>query len=92
MPDHVGSALAQLMHSFPEKAAGIRLVLAHWHRIRSILFLERLERRESLLDLLRAVRLTRPKIRDLASVGLLLLPASWASLALKKMRVARKRK
>lgn len=80
-PDLVAAGLRELMRAHPDKAAGLRRFLAHWHRIRAIDFMQLGLRRPSFVDLMRAVRLDRMRARDAVSLMWLPLPTA-ASIAL----------
>ncbi len=88
-PDYVGIELKKLRAASPRFEASLTLFLADWCRIRSMIFLELNERRDSLAELWRAIRLDGVTLKDVVCCGLLALPPGLRALALTRIRKIR---
>jgi glycosyltransferase involved in cell wall biosynthesis len=90
-PDYVAIELQKLRTETYRFESSLTRFLADWYRIRSMIFLELNERRDSLADLWKAVRLDGVTLKDMACCGLLVLPPSVRTLTLARIRKIRGR-
>ncbi|TSA13924.1 MAG: glycosyltransferase family 2 protein [Comamonadaceae bacterium] len=84
--DFVGDELEKL--SVFENASGssFRRYVGNWYRIRAMLFMELNERRNCIAELGRAIGKSGIHLRDLVTLGLLLLPAKWRARLVSRWR------
>lgn len=86
-PDPVGQVLVELLRR--TRLDSLRKFLADWHRIRAMLFMECNERLNSVKELKMAICVGSLRLRDVASLVLVLMPSStrqWALAALRRGR------
>lgn len=85
-PDYVGQELSRLSNQCGHLAASVNRYLGGWYRIRAMLFMELNRRRESLIELSKAVRASGLCLRDIASLGLLIMPGGLRAMMLSNWR------
>ena len=90
-PDYVGIELQKLRAVTPRFEASLSRFLADWYRIRSMIFLELNERRDSFASLWRAICLDGVKLKDIACCCLLVMPPRMRASALANIRKIRGR-
>lgn len=91
IPDYVASELSKLREATPKFKMSLSRYLAHWHRIRAMMFLELDERLNSFSELWKAIQFDRPTLKDFLCCLLLILPSSIRTHALAKIRRVRGR-
>jgi hypothetical protein len=84
--DYVGNELSKLTLQYSQIAPSLKLYIGNWHRIRAILFMELGERRDCLSELVKAIRCSGVRKRDIANLGLLILPTDWQANLLSRWR------
>ena len=72
--DFVGNELAKLSVHEDASGSSLRLYLGNWYRIRAMLFMELNERWNCVAELGKAIRKSGFRLRDMVTLGLLLLP------------------
>ena len=90
-PDYVGNDLQRLRSESHRFQDSLTRFLADWFRIRSMIFLELNERRDSLAELWKAVRLDGITLKDVVCCCLLALPPGIRATALARIRRIRGR-
>jgi len=91
IPDYVAAELSKLRDTTPKFKVSLSRYLAHWHRIRAMMFLELNERVNSISELWKAVRFDQLTPKDLLCCLLLGLPPVMRGYALAKIRKLRGR-
>lgn len=90
-PDYVASELSKLRAATPKFKKSLSRYLAHWHRIRAMMFLELNERLNSFSELWKAIRFDGLKPKDFVCCLLLVLPQAMRAYALANIRKMRGR-
>ncbi|MDX8127151.1 glycosyltransferase family 2 protein [Methylomonas sp. OY6] len=90
-PDYVGIELIKLLEKTPRYKSSLRRYLAHWYRIRAMMFLELNERLYSFPELWKAIRFDRITLKDILCCFLLVLPLAIRRRALARIRKLRGR-
>jgi glycosyltransferase involved in cell wall biosynthesis len=90
-PDRVGEALAQLAQDNPARAASIDHYRAWLLRLRALAFAELGDRRESVRELVEAVRIDGPTLRDGMIAAVCVTPAWLRARILSWLRIRRRR-
>jgi len=91
IPDYVASELSKLRTTTPKFKTSLSRYLAHWHRIRAMMFLELNERLNSFSELWKAIRFDGLKAKDFVCCLLLVLPQAMRAYALANIRKMRGR-
>lgn len=84
--DYVGNELAKLGAQHKQFGASLRQYRGDWHRMRAILFMELGQCTECLMELGKAMRTSGVRLRDLANLSLLFLPAESRANLLSRWR------
>ena len=90
-PDYVAIELQKLRAVTPKFEKSLTRFLADWYRIRSMIFLELNERRASLAELWKAVRLAGVTLKDMVCCCLLALPLDMRAAVIARIRKTRGR-
>ena len=84
--DFVGDELEKLSMRDNASGSNLRLYVGNWYRIRAMLFMELNERKNCIAELGKAIRQSGVRLRDLVTLGLLLLPARWRARLVSRWR------
>lgn len=84
--DFVGDELEKLCLRENASGSSLRLYLGNWFRIRAMLFMELNERWNCIAELGKAISQSGVRLRDLVTLGLLLLPAKGRALLVSRWR------
>lgn len=84
--DLVGDELEKLCLRESASGSSLRLYVGNWYRIRAMLFMELNERRNCIAELGKAIGKSGVRLRDLVTLGLLLLPAKGRALLVSRWR------
>ncbi|MDT4289245.1 glycosyltransferase family 2 protein [Methylomonas sp. MO1] len=90
-PDYVALELLKLLETTTKFNASLRRYLAHWHRIRAMMFLELNERLYSFPEIWKAIRFDKVTFKDILCCFLLMLPVAIRRYTLAKIRKVRGR-
>lgn len=85
-PDYVGNELAELSRQHMHLRDSLQLYQGNWHRIRAMSFMELNDRKDSLMELRKAIDKSGVRMRDIASIALLFLPFVWRARLLARWR------